>query len=47
MEIMYLVESGVYLEDLFSGLQQTLLAIYGLTTAPLRCTLELHPKKSI
>lgn len=44
MEITYLVESGVYLEDLSSGLQQTSLAIYGLTTGPLRCMLELHPK---
>lgn len=41
---MYLVESGAYLEDLFFGLQQTLLAIYGLTTGPSRCKLELHPK---
>lgn len=44
MEIMYLVESGVYLEDLFSGLQQTLLAICGSTTGPSRCKLELRPK---
>lgn len=39
-----LVESGVYLEDLSSGLQQTLVAAYGLRTGLLRCKLELHPK---
>lgn len=44
METTYLAESGAYLEDLFSGLQQTLLAIYGLTTGPSRCMLEFHPK---
>lgn len=41
---MYLVESEVYLEDLFSGLQQTLQVAYGLTADPSRCMLELHPK---
>lgn len=42
-----LVESGVYLADLSSGLQQTLVAAYGLRTGPLRCKLELHPKMII
>lgn len=36
--------SAVHLEDLSSGLQQTWVAACGLTTGPLRCKLELHPK---
>lgn len=44
MEKVCSVESGVYLEDLSSGLQQTSVAAYGLTTGPLKCKLELHPK---
>lgn len=44
MERVCSVESGVYLEDLSSGLQQTLVAAYGLTTGPLRCKSELRPK---
>lgn len=47
METVCLTESVVYREDLFSGLQQTSLAIYGLTTGPLICKLELHPKMLI
>jgi len=44
---MYLTESVDYPEDSFSGLQQTLLVAYGLTTGPSRCKLELHPKMLI